>query len=302
MYLIFPIFLLLLLILAVLMRCRKNRILRYLCGLNIQEKLCRLNELLAPFGFEYQLAQDIFVSRRDAWQREYGYCRLYDTAAPGWGMLFDCEPVYFDYRGRTWLMEFWKGQYGINIGAEAGIYCSSGPVPANQRSSAFFHTVPDEELPVFDLELRRGAVPVCRMAKRHWWLACFRMGTLAEPEMLSVRISITFPCAEMQSAFLRGCRESGLSGTGLCVCDRCVTFTLDVPHSSQPRSHQPLICAWTRWRNRMFLGLYQKVTAPERSTPDRLLYLFYYLPPFFRRTICRQKKRLPRGGNAHVRS
>lgn len=301
MYIIFPIFLLLLLFLAVFMRCRRQRIIRLVCSLTVQEKLCRLNELLGPFGFEYQLAQDIFVSRRDAWQREYGYCRLYDVAAPGWGMLFDCEPIYFDYQGHTWLIEFWKGQYGINIGAEAGIYRSHEIVPANRRASAIFHTIPDEELPVFDLELRRGTVPVCRTAKKHWWLACFRMGTLEEPEMLSCRISITFPHAEMQAAFLNGCREAGLNRSGLCVCDRCVSFTLNTPHSLQPRAYQPLICAWTRLRNRFFLYLYRKMTAPFCCTPDRLLYLYEYLPSFFRRTFCRRKRRLHRKGTAYGR-
>ena len=30
--------------------------------------------------------------------------------------VFMCLPVYFDYGGKTWLMEFWKGGYGITAG------------------------------------------------------------------------------------------------------------------------------------------------------------------------------------------
>ena len=43
-----------------------------------QEQLDRLNKDLAPFGFKYDPYQDIFYSLMYAWQRDYGYCRLYD--------------------------------------------------------------------------------------------------------------------------------------------------------------------------------------------------------------------------------
>ena len=121
--------------------------------LSVPEKGYRLNCLLAPFGFEYQISQDIFVTRLDAWQRDYGYRSLYDRASPLLGMAFDCEPVYFDYQGKTWLLEFWKGQYGINTGAEIGIYRADTLLSPAQRPYTLFHTVPDEELPVFELEL-----------------------------------------------------------------------------------------------------------------------------------------------------
>ena len=29
------------------------------------------------------------------------------------GMVFETLPVYFDYAGKTWLIQIWKGQYGI---------------------------------------------------------------------------------------------------------------------------------------------------------------------------------------------
>lgn len=291
MYILFPVVLIFLLICALLFHRRRQHLIRYVRNLPLPEKLCRLRELLEPFGFDYQLSQDIFISRTDAWQREYGYCRLYDEAAPAWGMLFDCEPIYFDYHGRTWLIEFWKGQYGINIGAEAGIYRADSLVPPEHRSTAFFQTVPDAELPVFDLELYCGTVSIFHITRRHWWLAGFRMGMLAEPEMLSLRISVTFSDREMQAAFLEGCKEAGISCRDLCVCDRSISFTLRTPHTSQPRIHQPLISGWTRWRNRCFLCLYHAASTPFCRAYDQLLYLFEFLPFFSRRVLCRCHKK-----------
>ena len=53
--------------------------------------------------------------------------------APRFQMVFDALPVYFDYQKKTWLIEFWKGQYGINTGAEIGIYTGSGRWKVKER-------------------------------------------------------------------------------------------------------------------------------------------------------------------------
>ncbi len=81
MYIIFPCIMFFLVICALLMFWRRKCIIRKICCMSVKEKLCRLNELVNPFGFEYLLSQDIFTSRKDAWQRDFGYCHLYDKSA-----------------------------------------------------------------------------------------------------------------------------------------------------------------------------------------------------------------------------
>lgn len=61
-------------------------------------------------------------------------------------MVFNALPVYFDYDGRTWLIEFWKGQYGLHTGCEIGVYCSDRILRPAERSAELFHAVSDEEL------------------------------------------------------------------------------------------------------------------------------------------------------------
>ena len=75
-------------------------------------------------GFDYDNNQGIFYSRIDAWQYDYGYCRIYDEFSSPLSMIFDCEPIYFNYNNKRWLIEFWKGQYGICTGVEVGVYAS----------------------------------------------------------------------------------------------------------------------------------------------------------------------------------
>jgi uncharacterized protein (DUF927 family) len=53
-------------------------------------------------GFAYSKQQDIFYSTLNAWQRSFGYSRLYDEAAAHFAMIVDSEPIYFDYDGKRW--------------------------------------------------------------------------------------------------------------------------------------------------------------------------------------------------------
>lgn len=64
-------------------------------------------------GFLYDPDQGIIYSRLDAVQRDFGYAYGYDAAAVGMTALIDCEPIFFDYAGKHWMIELWKGQYGL---------------------------------------------------------------------------------------------------------------------------------------------------------------------------------------------
>ncbi|MBN1962231.1 MAG: DUF4474 domain-containing protein [Deltaproteobacteria bacterium] len=76
-------------------------------------------------GFCYSPEQDIIYSRMDAWQRKFGYAYSYDIAAPiTISAIIDCEPFFFHYNNKHWMIELWKGQYGLETGAEIGIYNS----------------------------------------------------------------------------------------------------------------------------------------------------------------------------------
>lgn len=312
MYIIFPYILLFLMICVLLLAWRKESIVRKIRCMSIHSKLCRLNELIRPFGFEYLLSQDIFTSHMDAWQREFGYCEAYDRCAVRFNMIFNCEPIYFDYKGRTWMIELWKGQYGINTGAEIGIYRADSLIPKIRRSSAWFHTVPDDELPFFEMTLYEGSTSLYRVAQRHWWLTGFRMGNYCEPEALLLRISITFPSSEMNHAFLRGIVNCGSAVHDIRFCGQQVSFEYGIPcpevppaapsydPSRQPKKKRRIRAAYAQWKNRIFLKLYFHVTKPFTCTIDRLLFLYEYLPAAFRHMLrIRHKKTLRRKRHVH---
>ena len=73
----------------------------------------------------------------DAWQKAFGYLDAYNRAAPYLSMVFDSYPIYFDYEGRTWLVQIWKGQYGICTGCEIGLYYTDGIVKNAKDADLF---------------------------------------------------------------------------------------------------------------------------------------------------------------------
>ena len=46
-----------------------------------KDKVSLLNNELEPYGFAYQPENDLFYSIMNGWQRDFGYCQLYDEVA-----------------------------------------------------------------------------------------------------------------------------------------------------------------------------------------------------------------------------
>lgn len=254
------------------------------------EKCQMLNEFIWPLGYQYLPCQDIFLSTFDAWQRDFGYTRSYDCFAPYLGMVFDSEPVYFDYADRTWLIEFWKGQYGINTGAEIGIYCADEIIPPEKRKRQFFHTVPNEEIPRFCMNLKRkdhhGEQEIADLSMPHWWLAAFCMGCFSHPENLSADFCINFSDCGMMQAFADALIRIGYDPCALQICGSRICFSFCIPSTSVPCGFlTKFVRRLAQWKNRCYCRLYQRITRPFCCTYDRLLYLYYYLPFLLRQCL-----------------
>lgn len=269
------------LILWVLWRREKSR--WKICQMSEREKCELLNELIAPFGFSYESGQDIFISRIDAWQRREGYEMLFDRLAAKFNMVIDAFPVYFDYRNRTWMIEFWKGQYGINTGAEIGVYHANRQVPKGQRKKIHYNAVSDEEMPLVGMCLKRKNQMLFTRKGYHWWLTAFRMGMFSQPKDLTMYASITFHDRDAAEAFGKGLLEAGFTEKKFKIKGRRATVLLDITErfTGMEKIHRNLI----QQINRFYCRLYRIVTAPFIKTPDRMLFLYEQLPWCFRHML-----------------
>ncbi len=285
MYLFFGIFLLLCILFFLCNYWRRCKIIRKICGMDRCQKICLLNELVEPFGYSYLQDQDIMTSRINAWQREFGYCALYDKAAVHFNMVFDCEPVYFDYQNRTWLIELWKGQYGINTGGEIGIYQADGLLSPEEYATALFHSVPDDQMLPVSMNLYCHDAHLFSVKQTHWWLTGFRMGAYSEPADLSMRASVNFPNQDMMQSFVQGLKNAGCRRCDFRICGHTATIHFLKPCANQPKCRRHPAARFAQWKNRVFCKLYCLMTRPFTCTPDRILCLYYFLPFAFRHML-----------------
>lgn len=285
MYIIISSVLILSILCFLIFHWKKKKIIKKLCCMSSCEKCHILNELVNPLGYEYDKEQDIFTSTPDAWQKKYGYGTIYDRLAPYFNMIFDNQPVYFNYGGKTWLIEFWKGQYGINTGSEIGIYHADSIISKSERKKTIFLSAQEDEYLEMTTELFFRNTSIAKLSRQHWWLTIFCMGRFSNPKSLTLDISIRFPNLEMRNAFIDGLLEAGYNMHSLYLCCNTVSFTFHSAVKEKVCLLKKAYICYVQFKNWIFCKLFCFITRPFTCTFDKLLYLYYYLPFVFRRML-----------------
>lgn len=293
-YIIFPtLFILLITIIILLLHYRKRNAIQKVSSLSPDQKDTLLDTLAKPVGYGYDSQQDLFIARKDAPQKIFGYTTLFDLFAPYFNMIFDYETIYFDYNGRTWLIEMWKGQYGINTGCELGIYYADKIVSPKDYSTAHFKSVAEKDILDISLELNRIPLPkspyhtIGKEQNHHWWLTIFKMGLFTKPYDLLVNTAIRFKDRYMLYSFLNSF-EKTLPHVPYKINNLTVRFSF----FQSNRSYS----VFKKFVRRMALTfchfyciVFNHLTRPFENTGDKLLYLYFYLP-FIIRMIFNPKK------------
>lgn len=273
------------LLILVLGACRKRWAVKKVCSMTPIEKCELLNSIIKPFGYCYDNTQDIISSRNDAWQREAGYTALFDRCAPLFNMVFDYLPVYFPYQDRTWLIEFWKGQYGINTGAEIGVYYADCLLSEDELPTAHFEAVSDCDMLPLSFCLTKEKRPIASVSKRTWWLTAFCMGQFSKPEQLYLNASILFPDCDMLHSFLNALHQTDLPHSLIKTCGNEIRIQYGGFQDRYYNFFRRLIRKWAQFTNRIFCRLFLYITRYFSLTIDKLLYLYYLLPFAFRRML-----------------
>lgn len=285
MYIALFILLFLALLGMILFHCRRKKIIRRICCMDKCRKCSLLCELAEPFGYTYHCQCGFFSSTIDAWQKTAGYTWLYDYMAPRFQMVIDALPVYFDYQGKTWMIEFWKGQYGINIGAEIGIYHADRLLSEDEYKTTLFHAAEEDEMLPCTLRLCRKGTDCVQSTERHWWLTAFIPGCFSNPADLCLTVSICSPDVEMLDAFYEGLCRTGYNRNDIAIQESCLSFSFHSSNCEKPGLLTRIRRRHAQCINRIFCTLYKWVTRPFTNTEDRILYLYYYFPASFRKLL-----------------
>ena len=197
-------------------------------------------------GFAYDSAQDIFFAKRNPPQRQFGYRRAFDEAAAAMNMIIDCEPFIFPYDGRTWLLELWKGMYGLSGGGEIGIYVTDKPanpqhiINQSDPFSGYIFAAPhDDELLPMQMQLFHDGNVLFNRSAVHWWTTGFRVGAFTPPDSLAMEAHITFPTLTMLSAFVRSAETLGYFPPYLTIHQLTAQIVYHKPKAPQPLSRTP---------------------------------------------------------------
>lgn len=254
---------------------------------NYPEQIEELNHDLKPFGFAYDYTQDIFYSLMDAWQRKFGYFRLYDEACATLSMIIDCEPIYFDYKGIKWMIEFWKGQYGMTSGGEVGIYYTTGPdlnIPGLYNGT-FYYCVSDEHRINMSFAFRKNGNILFTRSAYHWWLTGFKLAEFSQPSELTMDIILDLYDREMVEAFVGGLKRAGYTDSEYAVRGRRVYVYFDKPHTKQPLTRNPITVHLMQRNNKSFCDAYNHLTYAYTNTIDKLSFVKYKSPNMYNQIV-----------------
>ncbi|NLM60518.1 MAG: DUF4474 domain-containing protein [Clostridiales bacterium] len=234
-------------------------------------------------GFTYDPEQDIFYSIMNPWQRKFGYCWLYDESCPPISLIIDCEPIRFRYGGKKWLIELWKGQYGMTTGAEIGVYNTTGPdinIPG-VFNGTFYKCAEDEDHLQLFYALRKNNRILFTREGKHWWLTGFMLGEFSEPEELTLEARITLKDAEMCRIFTEELARMGYRDDEVRVKNKTVWITFTRPYSEQPSTRTKLTVSISQSRNRFLCEKFRELTKEAPTLQEKLNILQSENPELF---------------------
>jgi len=151
-------------------------------------------------GYEFEMGQ--MMVRTDAvnsWHRSMGYSILYDILAPVVGSFIGTLRFPFEYNGRDYMVQIWRGIYGwFSNGGEIGLY-------EKPTGRPIFWDCSDTQLDI-SMQMYKGGRMLFDFGTQHtWWLGGFRVNSPANlvlPWGLGMTGSIAFEDPAMLEAFL----------------------------------------------------------------------------------------------------
>ena len=190
------------------------------CEVNVTAKRPFAHFFLS-FNYEFSKLGDYYYSdNSNAWQRPFGFIRLYDIASQLIGYQYDFARVVFNYGNKDWLVEFWKGQYALfQYGGEIGVYTKYatgfGDTVASVYNCAGREDWLDMEMTLYQQQSDGSMIRVfTRDYGKYWWCDGYRIGRIqktkpaAELQMVS---RITLKDETMAAAFAEGMKSCGFT-------------------------------------------------------------------------------------------
>ena len=185
---------------------------------SLLKNLLESNQVLS---YQYSYVDDFYYTNdKEAWQHDFGFGKIYDFVSPYLLLEYDYIRVFFTYEDKDWMLQMWKGQYGLVFyGGEIGIY--NRPHSDDGIDAWTMFNCPEEE-DWLKMEMTLWHEDIngnwnrefTRAYDYYWWCTGFKNGHLRQEEPadeLRLTGRITFKSAEMAALVADGFAECGLS-------------------------------------------------------------------------------------------
>ena len=163
---------------------------------------------LGLVGFAYDAKYGVFYATGAGWQRTVGYTELYDRLAAVAFMPLDTIRIKFNYKGMQWMVQLWKGYYGLVLaGCETGFYNRPADTPEEQTT---YNVVSEAYHQVMSCRFHYGLSSFNRYS-RTWWLTGFAPAIQSSPATtipkMRVENTINFTDVGLMNAFIEGLKN-----------------------------------------------------------------------------------------------
>ncbi len=159
----------------------------------------RNDDGMMGMGYNYSIYESLVYAPVHVWMRDFGFCLFYDIFSYTTPFFFyDTRRIKFDYAGKEWMVQLWKGNYLVSNGAEIGIYNR-----APEKFGSYYDCVSDEEMLDMSMKLYHGEDLLFERSEQpHWWLTGFKLSrTLYPANTLTLDFTIEMKDEEMLKAF-----------------------------------------------------------------------------------------------------
>ncbi len=161
-------------------------------------------------GYQYDTKGNYYYTSSDPWQRALGYHEIFDVGAGLVTIYMDTMRCKFDYKDQNWMIQFWKGQYGlVFVGHEIGVYTKP-----KSRPNDHYDAASNEDALYMELTGYRDNKEIYhRDYGKYWWCTGFVPGTLdnlTDRSELSLKCRITMKDYDMLLGFCDALKSNGM--------------------------------------------------------------------------------------------
>ncbi len=167
-------------------------------------------------GYLYDPEEKCFYTSSDPWQRKAGFNSLYDEGSPFVFINYDTKRLRFEYDDRDWMIQIWKGQYGLVFyGAELGVYTKP-----KDRELMHYDCAADDDMLMMSMTFKQKSTflgietwkeKFTRPYGLYWWCTGFIPGNMfGHFDDICADFRVTMKDYDMLDAFEGALEEQGI--------------------------------------------------------------------------------------------